>query len=347
VPGSEKVRVALTGRVHGGERISSFVLEGLIDYALGNPLTVQGGSIPLPPQRPTDLLRKFEFVIYPMLNPDGSTDLDGDGRHDFTRTKCGIDMNRRWGTSEEKTEAYEVHLVHQDILAEAAIQPFAFHRDFHDWSKGFQGGFRHGVGTFRGEDDVPGITVGQDYFDRETAYLDDEELLIPHRRVENYFVSEAGSGPIPGSARFALFSELSAGGLLTNTSESSYEVLDGVVTSSPVYASGDDVKREGAWLLLAFYVSFNVRHAPAAFIRGDANRDGSVDLSDAVKILFHLFGGAALECPGAADLDRSSRIELTDAVYLLDFQFRQGPAPPTPFPTQGPPPPGGLGCSGP
>jgi hypothetical protein len=113
VPRSEKVRVVLTGRVHGGERISSFLLEGFIDYALGYPLLAPGGSgLPELPEPPPDLLQRFEFIIYPMLNPDGSTDLDGDGRHNFSRYKCGIDMNRRWGTSQEKLEVYEVHLVH-------------------------------------------------------------------------------------------------------------------------------------------------------------------------------------------------------------------------------------------
>ena len=256
-------------------------------------------------------------------------------------------MNRRWGTSLEKLEAYEVHLVHNDILAEAALKPFAFHRDFHDWSKGFQGGFRHGIGTFRDEAGLPNITVGQEYFDRETAYFLEEEWLIPHRRVENYFVNEAGSGPIPGSARFALFRELGAQGLMTNTSESSYEVLDGVVTSSPIYVTGDDVKHEGAWLLMAIHDSLSGGSEPRTFIRGDANGDASVDLSDAIRLLFYLFSGVTLPCFAAADLDESSSVELADVVYLLDFEFSDGPPPPLPFPTRGPAPPEGLSCGEP
>ena len=148
-------------------------------------------------------------------------------------------------------------------------------------------------------------------------------------------MNEAGSGPIPGSARFALFRELSAEGLLTNTSESSYEILEGVVTSSPVYISGEDVKVEGAWLLIAIHDGLSASAAPETFIRG------------AIKILLYLFSGSTLECFVAADLDQNSSVELTDVVYLLDFEFSDGPPPPLPFPTRGLAPPNeGLRCGG-
>ena len=62
-----------------------------------------------------------------------------------------------------------------------------------------------------------------------------------------------------------------------------------------------------------------------AFVRGDANRDGAVDISDAVTVLFHLFRGeSSIECEDHADADDNGRLELTDAVYRLDFLFRSG-----------------------
>ena len=79
---------------------------------------------------------------------------------------------------------------------------------------------------------------------------------------------------------------------------------------------------------------------PPSFVRGDANEDGLVDLSDAVKIVFALFGGQLLGCEDAADVDDSEALDITDAIYLLDFLYREGSAPPAPFPGVGPDPSG-------
>ena len=58
------------------------------------------------------------------------------------------------------------------------------------------------------------------------------------------------------------------------------------------------------------------------FRRGDADDNGNLELTDAVRILNFLFlGGAAPACLDAADSDDNARIELTDAVVLLGFLF--------------------------
>jgi hypothetical protein len=84
------------------------------------------------------------------------------------------------------------------------------------------------------------------------------------------------------------------------------------------------------------------------FIRGDANGDGQVDLSDPVKVLVHLFvgGSAAPGCLAAADADGSGDVVLTDAIYSLDYLFLGGFPPPAPFPDCGADPDGdeGLPC---
>jgi hypothetical protein len=68
------------------------------------------------------------------------------------------------------------------------------------------------------------------------------------------------------------------------------------------------------------------------FRRGDANSDALVDLSDAVAVLFHLFGGGAgIGCLDAADADDRGSVELTDAVLVLQFLFRRGPSPAPPL----------------
>jgi hypothetical protein len=74
--------------------------------------------------------------------------------------------------------------------------------------------------------------------------------------------------------------------------------------------------------------------APPQFRRGDANGDGSVDVSDPVFILFWEFaGGEAPGCLDAADTDANGQHEITDAVVVLDYLFLAGPEPPAPGPT--------------
>lgn len=75
-----------------------------------------------------------------------------------------------------------------------------------------------------------------------------------------------------------------------------------------------------------------IRLDDGIFKRGNANADGDVNLSDAVFILNYLFrGGAAPPCLDAADADDSGVINLTDAVYLLNYLFLGGPEPRAPF----------------
>lgn len=84
---------------------------------------------------------------------------------------------------------------------------------------------------------------------------------------------------------------------------------------------------------------------PDGFLRGDANGDLSLDLSDAVKTLLHLFAGGDLSCPDAADVDDDGALRISDPIALLDFLFRGGGPPPPPFPSPGEDPTAdALGC---
>lgn len=82
------------------------------------------------------------------------------------------------------------------------------------------------------------------------------------------------------------------------------------------------------------------------FIRGDANGNGGINLTDSVAILGHLFQGRPLECPDAGDFNDTGTVNLTDAVATLEYLFRPGGiAPPPPFPEPGvDPTPDGLVC---
>src|SRR5213594_3468983 len=83
------------------------------------------------------------------------------------------------------------------------------------------------------------------------------------------------------------------------------------------------------------------------FIRGDANGDGVVSISDAHFINVMLFlGGPLPECDNAADADSNGTVQLTDAVRILDVKFLGTQAIGPPFPNAGPDPDptNSLGC---
>ncbi|MGE4619584.1 MAG: hypothetical protein AAEJ04_07230, partial [Planctomycetota bacterium] len=77
----------------------------------------------------------------------------------------------------------------------------------------------------------------------------------------------------------------------------------------------------------------------AAFIRGDANIDGVLNILDPVTILEWLFFGEEFSfCPTAADGNDDGFINLSDVVYLLNAFFLSGSLPEAPWPDCGPDP---------
>jgi hypothetical protein len=74
----------------------------------------------------------------------------------------------------------------------------------------------------------------------------------------------------------------------------------------------------------------------AAFVRGDANGNQLVNISDPVVLLGYLFlGENPVACLDAADANDSGTINVADAAYSLNFLFRGGRIPPPPFPNPG------------
>lgn len=68
------------------------------------------------------------------------------------------------------------------------------------------------------------------------------------------------------------------------------------------------------------------------FIRGDANNDGTINISDPVVVLNHLFATAEIDCGDAADSNDDGVVNITDPIGLLNFLFGHGLPPGAPFP---------------
>lgn len=97
-------------------------------------------------------------------------------------------------------------------------------------------------------------------------------------------------------------------------------------------------------LLSSFYASRTLR---ADFVRGDVDGNGSVEMTDAVRIFGHLFLGnpKTLACQDAADPSDRGSIDLSAGIYLLNFLFVGGSPPAEPYPHCGDDPTNDkLGC---
>lgn len=75
-----------------------------------------------------------------------------------------------------------------------------------------------------------------------------------------------------------------------------------------------------------------------AFIRGDADRGGTVDIGDGITILEVLFqpGTPPLECEDAGDVNDDGMVNIGDVITLLAALFQTGAPPiPAPYPDDG------------
>ena len=86
--------------------------------------------------------------------------------------------------------------------------------------------------------------------------------------------------------------------------------------------------------------------AQVEFLRGDANTDGVVDLSDASFILRSLFlSGAAPACGKSADCNDDGGVDLIDPILLFNYFFPGGGPIKPPYPSPGADPtPDALEC---
>jgi hypothetical protein len=93
------------------------------------------------------------------------------------------------------------------------------------------------------------------------------------------------------------------------------------------------------------------RFFDAPFVRGDANIDERIDISDPISILNFLFGGRDRphDCKNAMDADDDGDVSITDAIRVLVHLFQGAEPLPEPYPSCGldpapPEDPQNLGC---
>jgi len=73
-----------------------------------------------------------------------------------------------------------------------------------------------------------------------------------------------------------------------------------------------------------------------AFVRGDSNASGRVDLADIIFILSYLFrSGETPPCLDAANVNGDIAIDISDAIYMLNYIFNHAAPPKPPFPDCG------------
>jgi hypothetical protein len=75
------------------------------------------------------------------------------------------------------------------------------------------------------------------------------------------------------------------------------------------------------------------------FVRGDANADGQIDITDAVFTLMFMFlGGRRPPCMDAADANDSGGLDISDGIFVLSYLFAGAGGLPPPYPHCGPDP---------
>ena len=70
---------------------------------------------------------------------------------------------------------------------------------------------------------------------------------------------------------------------------------------------------------------------PGAIMRGDADDNGSINVTDIIYLNNYLYaGGPPPPCMDQGDVDDSGSINVTDPIYLSNWLFNGGPPAPGP-----------------
>lgn len=108
----------------------------------------------------------------------------------------------------------------------------------------------------------------------------------------------------------------SGGGSMSSTNY----ILDGTV--------GQPVAGPSTSTNYALNAGFWQNFGGPAYICGDIDDNGRVDIGDAVFLVNYIFaGGAAPDPLASGDVDCTARVDITDAVYIISYIFGGGPSP--------------------
>jgi len=69
-------------------------------------------------------------------------------------------------------------------------------------------------------------------------------------------------------------------------------------------------------------------YVPGLCVYGDANANGTVNLSDIIYLVNYVFKGSIPPCPEkAGDANKNNAVNLADIIFLVNHVFKGGPAP--------------------
>jgi len=200
----QRPRVVVSARVHPGEAPASHMMRGVLELLLSSSEEARA------------LRRRFVFVVFPLLNPDGVA--LGNGRSN----SAGLDLNRYW---ENPPAGSEVAVVRRELAKLQASPPGIFaHLDLHAHSG------KHGVFTLSN----PGCTALPDWLAESGDVLFD--------RAQCTFSATKGKR---GSARCVSWREF--GVLHAHTIEASY----GKIPSKQRHLTAADLRQLGGTLVRA------------------------------------------------------------------------------------------------
>lgn len=117
--------------------------------------------------------------------------------------------------------------------------------------------------------------------------------------------------------------------------------VDGV--SDAVWGMGLPCNRHVSFRLVWQWTLSPETPAEPVFVRGDADENGTVDISDAIRVLTHLFvEPMEVQCEDALDSNDDGTVDITDPIATLGFLFLGGEPL---LPVCGPDPTGdAIGC---
>ena len=113
--------------------------------------------------------------------------------------------------------------------------------------------------------------------------------------------------------------------------------LENLATTVSGFAQrGDELVAAGGGRLFSELVRIKARDPSRLFLRGDADDNGRLDLTDASFTLNFLFlAGTRPACEDALDADDNAQLDLNDALVVLNYLFLNGETPALPFPDPG------------